>query len=124
MQEKYSVLVGRNDELLEEKVKISKAEVAKLPVNPSRTSFENQLAFIEISVVVHVIFIARLLNKNARLVKGEEVRKRDSIGRRVILELNIDKEMERMEKCITYFDDWRAWSKKQKDNAKETWDVE
>jgi hypothetical protein len=82
----------------------------------NKKEFEDELAFLEFSVVLHVIFIARQLNKNARLVLTEECRKRDSVNGRIILSLNIGKEMKRMEKCIDYFDKWRMWSKNQRNN--------
>ena len=54
---------------------------------------------------MHVIFIARLLNKVARLVIiTEECRMRDSVNGKIILSFNVDKEIKRMEDCIDYFE--------------------
>ena len=56
------------------------------------------------------------MNKNTRLVVGPKERKQDSINRRVILSMIVDKESEQMNKIIKYFDDWVAWYRIQKDS--------
>ena len=71
--------------------KLLKTHLSTLTVN--KREYEDELAFIEFSVLMHVIFIARLLNQNARLVITEECRKRDSVNGKSILSLNVDKEI-------------------------------
>ena len=75
--EQYREMHGYADEILEGKVKLLKTHVSTLTVN--KKGYEDELAFIEFSVWMHVIFIAPLLNKNARLVITEECRMRDSL---------------------------------------------
>ena len=75
---------------------------------------EDELDFIEFYILMNIIFIARLLNKNARLLITEEKRKRESVSRNIILSLNVHKEIERMETCIDYFDKWRQRKKDKK----------
>ena len=80
-------------------MELLKKSVEMLPeTNCDKKKFHNELAFIEYSVVVHCIFIARQLNKHARLVITPENRKRNSISRKIILSLNIDDEIKRMKK--------------------------
>ena len=112
--EEYRIKDGYSDEILKAKVELLKIHASTLTENKKES--EDELAFLEFSVMMHFIFIARQLNKNARLVLTEECRKRDSVNGGIILSLNIDKEMERMEECIKYFDIWRLWSKAQKNH--------
>ena len=81
-------------------MELLKQSVELLPdTNSDKKKIHNEsLAFIEYSVVVHCIFIARQLNKHARLVITPENRKRNSISRKIILSLNIDDEIKRMKK--------------------------
>ena len=76
-----------------------KQSIELLPnTNSEKQKFHNEAAFIEYSVVVHCIFIARQLNKNAHLVITPENRKRNNISQKIILSLNIDDELKRMNK--------------------------
>ena len=71
------------------------------------------------SIIVHIIFIASFLSRNARLVATPKLRKRDSIEGRIILSFNISDEIQRMQKTMAHFDQWRVWTKSQKDISKE-----
>ena len=90
-----------------------RAKILEIPDLTKQKEFQNELAFIEFSAVMHYIYIARLLNKHARLIIGEESRKRDlkAVQHTIILSLNIDEEMKRMEKKIEYFENRRDWAK-------------
>ena len=118
----YKEIPGFNDEILEKKVALLQKFVNQLPDDNTENQlsqkqlFQNELAFIEYSVIVHCIFIARQLNKNARLVLTQETRNRVSIGGKTILSLNVDQEIVRMEKKIKFLDNWKQWSILQKDN--------
>ena len=110
---------GYSDELLERKLKLLKDEITLLPQDEKRRDGENELAFLEFTVTIHVVFMSRLLNSNARLVITPELRKRDSVNRKVILSLNVNDEIHQMEARMKYFDDWRAWSKGQSSNLQQ-----
>eukprot|EP00536_Pseudo-nitzschia_multiseries_P005420 jgi/Psemu1/12527/gm1.12527_g len=116
---------GCGDEILEGKVQLLKDKLSTLPAGTgNKVKFENTLAFIEISVIFHVIvFIVRFLNKDARLVLTEESQVRDSLNGGIVLSLNVDQELVRMEKYMKYFDEWKEWSKSQKCICKEKWGV-
>ena len=117
MLNKYKDKYGFEGESLSDKVKLLNKMVLAFPTGDRRTYFENNLAFIEISVVIHVIHIARFLNKNARLVLTEESRTKYSTS------LNVNDEIIKMEKTLGYFDTWRASSMQQKGKKKDWWCV-
>ena len=105
---------GFSGEILGEKLRLMKERVA-LCSNPQiEDRMENEIAFLEISVIIHKMFIQKFLNKNARFVLGPESRERDSLKRKCILRLSVDQELQEMEKLFTHFDDWLDWSEAQK----------
>ena len=62
-------------------MELLKQSVELLPdTNSDKRNFHNEIAFIKYSVVVHLIFIARQLNKNDHLVITTENRMSDSIS--------------------------------------------
>ena len=90
-----------------------------IPPDENKRGFENELAFIEFSVIIHVVLMANHLNKNSRLVIMTESRKWDSVNRKVILSLNLDIEIYQMENYMKHFDDWRSWIRGQIDNLQQ-----
>ena len=61
-----------------------------IPLDDNKRGFENEHAFIEFSVIIHVVLMSNHLNKSSRLVVMNESRKWDSVKRKVILSLNVD----------------------------------
>ena len=84
-----------------------------IPPDDNKRGFENEHAFIEFSVIIHVVLMANYLNKSSRLVVMNESRKWDSVKRKVILSLNVDIDIYQMENYMKRFDYWRAWSRGQ-----------
>ena len=80
---------------------------------PKFEQFHHEFAQIEFAANVHIMFISRFLNSNARLVLTPEERKCDANGN-VMMSLNLDNEIEIMSKCLAYFDTWKAWCMDQK----------
>ena len=108
----------------EDKILIAKVDLLRSVVEQSGfEQFRNEFAKIEFAANVHIMFISRFLNKNARLVLTPEERKRDSKGN-MRISLNLDEEIQIMDKCMAYFDTWKAWSKEQKvDDLSTKWGV-
>jgi len=115
---KYQQKDGFAAEILEEKGVLLKKKVDLT----NNQEFKNELAAIEFAVNVHVIFIARFLNKNARLVLTQERCVRDSYNGKIVMDLNVDDEIKKMERCLQYFELWKDWSKDQSKNTDE-WNV-
>ena len=106
--EKHDGTDGLSGEILQEKLLLMRSRIAAIPDdNPQlKNRMENEIDFIEISVIIHRIFMQRFLNKNARLVLTPETRKRDSLKRRCILSLNADEEFETMKELTKQLDNW------------------
>ena len=105
---------GFSGEILEAKLDKLKGMVGRLSDStPGKSQMEDELAFLELCIEIHKIFIQRNLNRNARLVAGDEKRARDHKKRATVLQLNIDEEFQRMAECIKFFDNWRQWCKTQ-----------
>ena len=109
MQE-YSGKVGYSSEILKTKLEILQTKTP--PVVDGEIRVNGKCVFLELSIVIHRIYIQRFLNSSARLVIGPESRKR--INGRDIISLNVDEEIENMKELISYFDNWVQWSKDQK----------
>ena len=100
VMKEYADQNGYVAEILEDKVELLKSRIEKMPgSDPKKYVFLNEISFLKYATVIHYIFIARLMNKHARLIVGEEKRSYDSSSGKatVILSLNVDKEIERME---------------------------
>ena len=79
-------------------------KIAAIPEDQleKKNRMENEIAFLELSVIIHKIFMQRQLNRNARLILGQETRKRDSLQRKCILSLNVNQEFERMTQLMKH----------------------
>ena len=82
-----------------------------IPPDDNKRGSENEYAFIEFSVIIHVVLMANYLNKSSRLVVMNESRKWDSFKRKVILSLNVDIDIYQIENYMKRFDDWGACSR-------------
>ena len=81
VQKEYAGRAGYSGEILQKKVEIMKGQMNEkyqdyMDINKQNV-WENKLAFLEISVVIHTIYIQRFLNRYARLVIGVELRGKD-----------------------------------------------
>ena len=97
------------DKMLTAKIDLLRSAVEQ----PMFRQFKHEFAEIEFAANVHIIFISRFLNRNARLVLTQEERKHDANGNAVMI-LNLDNEIEIMNKSLSYFDTWKDWSREQK----------
>ena len=97
------------DQMLIAKIDLLRSMVEQ----PKFQQFIHEFAEIEFAANVHIIFISRFLNRNARLVLTTEERKCDAKGN-TVMSLNLYNEIEIMSKCLAYFDTWKAWCMDQK----------
>ena len=115
----FEGMIGCHSEILQKKVDILKEVVS----NSLNQDFKNEMAQIEFAMAVHMIFISRFLNKNARLVLTEDRETRDRV-----MCLNVIEERKRMTKYIGYFDSWKKWLDQEKNpkntHTPETWGVD
>ena len=108
--QEYCVKIGFEAELLLDKISLL-MEVVFADGSQVAKELKDMMAQIEFSGYVHFIFIARFLNKRAHLTLGREVREFRMTDGKIHLSLNIKSERKAMEKCIAYFDKWKAWMK-------------
>jgi len=117
IMKEYERKDGHSGEILDKKLMKMKEKVHLLPDHDTnKVKLETELAFVEVSIVIHKIFIERFLNGNARLVLGDDGATKDRLNRKSIFHVNIDCEIERMAKNIKYLDDWISWSASQRGN--------
>jgi hypothetical protein len=111
-------LAGFEDDHLEKILSLLKAKVD----DKTSQTVREDLAELFFAIIVYGIFIHRFLNKNARLVLEEKDEMRfQGLDSSIVIQLCIKNEIERMQKKMQWFEDWRdevqqakkrAWEKK------------
>ena len=69
-----------------------------------------EYASIEFSCWMHFLFISRLVNRNARIWRGEDCCMNAEDGSTITC-INAEAELPRLEAAMRYFDTWRDWCK-------------